>query len=53
MLYTLPWSRFKLTTSMVIGADSTGSWLLRKKKLLWEKKKLIFLNEQFLSMKEI
>ena len=26
MLYTLPWSRFKLTTSVVIGTDCIGSW---------------------------
>jgi hypothetical protein len=25
MLYTLPWSRFKLTTSVVIGTDCIGS----------------------------
>jgi hypothetical protein len=25
MLYTSPWSRFKLTTSVVIGTDCTGS----------------------------
>ena len=25
MLYTLPWSRFKLTTSVVIGSDCIGS----------------------------
>jgi hypothetical protein len=25
MLYTLPWSRFKLTTSVVIGTDHIGS----------------------------
>jgi hypothetical protein len=25
MLYTLPWSRFELTTSVVIGTDCTGS----------------------------
>ena len=25
MLYTLPWSRFKLTTSVVIGTDYIGS----------------------------
>jgi hypothetical protein len=25
MLYTLPWSRFELTTSVVIGTDCIGS----------------------------
>jgi hypothetical protein len=25
MLYTLPWSRYELTTSMVIGTDCIGS----------------------------
>ena len=26
MLYTSPWSRFELTTSVVIGTDCIGSW---------------------------
>jgi hypothetical protein len=26
MLYTLPWSRFELRTSMVIGTNCIGSW---------------------------
>ena len=26
MLYTSPWSRFELTTSVVIGTDCLGSW---------------------------
>ena len=27
MLYTLPWSRFELTTSVAIGIDCIGSWI--------------------------
>ena len=26
-LYTSPWSRFEITTSVVIGTDCTGSWI--------------------------
>ena len=37
MLYTSPWSRFKLKTSVVIGTDCIGSWIYPTTIRSWKK----------------